>query len=216
MKEAARSHLEELIRRYPTLAQVRDPVRRAAELIIGCYHAGGKVLICGNGGSAADAEHIVGELMKGFRLPRPLADPEAARLRDAGFADWAQIARSLQRGLRAVSLAGAHSLCTAVINDCAPEMVFAQQVFVLGRPGDVLVALSTSGSSRNIIMALKVAKAFGLATIGMCGGRPCKMDMVCDCPIHVPETETHKVQELHLPVYHALCLAIEEEFFGQA
>ena len=214
MKETAQAHITELVRRYPVLSGLKDDIARAAELIIACYRAGGKLLVCGNGGSAADAEHMVGELMKGFYLRRPLPEHETARLRTAGFPDWQELAKNLQQGLPAISLAGHPSLSTAVLNDNDPYMTFAQQVYVLGDPGDVVVGLSTSGNARNVINAIKVAKAFGMTTIGLCGSKECRMDEVCDRALHVPETEIYKVQELHLPIYHALCSAVEEEFFG--
>lgn len=214
MKPAARAHLDELLRRYPALSTQEAPLAAAAEMLIACYRAGGKILTCGNGGSAADAEHIVGELMKGFCLKRPLPESAVAKLKQSGFADAEQLARNLQQGLPAISLAGHAALSTAVLNDNDPHMTFAQQVYALGRPGDVLVGLSTSGNSKNVINAFKVAKAFGLKNIGLCGTKNCHMDEVCECVIHAPESETYKVQELHLPVYHALCLAIEAEMYG--
>lgn len=214
MKQKAEACLSDLVNRYPLLAKQAGPIAGAAETLVECYRAGGKILVCGNGGSAADAEHMVGELMKGFRLPRPLPEDVVSRLRQAGLADWEHLAKKLQEGVPALSLVGHPPLATAILNDTDPYLVFAQQVYVLGRPGDVVVGFSTSGNSRNVVSALEVARVFGLRTIGLCGQRISQMDEVCDCVIHAPETETHKVQELHLPIYHSLCLAVEEEVFG--
>lgn len=214
MKEAALAYLAELVRRYPILAGQSERIARATEILIRGYRAGGKLLICGNGGSAADAEHIVGELMKGFRLARQVPAAGIAKLRATGYEDWAELARTLQRGLPALALTGHPALSTAVLNDNDPYMTFAQQVYILGQPGDIVLGLSTSGNSRNVVNALKVAHAFGLYTVGLCGQKGSLMDDVCDCIIHIPEEETFKVQELFLPVYHAVCLALEDEFFG--
>lgn len=180
------------------------------------------MLLCGNGGSGADCDHIVTELLKSFVLPRPLPLEEQTRIRQLeptrGSAPESlpavSLADRLQRGVAALSLTGPAALLTALQNDVAPEMVFAQQVYVLGRPGDVLLSLSTSGSSQNVLNALIVAKAFDLTTIGLTGRRPSPMEGLCDVLIQVPGVETFQVQELHLPVYHALCLMIECELFG--
>lgn len=207
-------HLEDMLARYPALADLRDQIAKAAEIIVACYNAKGKVLACGNGGSAADSEHIIGELMKGFVLRRPVPNDDAEKLRAAGFEDWRKLAKNLQSGIPAVSLTGHVSLSTAILNDNDPFMTFAQQAYALGQPGDVLIGMSTSGNSRNVINALKVARAFGLSTIGFTGGSPCAMDGLCDAIIKVPSTETFKIQEYHLPVYHVICLMVEEEVFG--
>ncbi len=190
-----------------------------AEAICACHRAGGKVLICGNGGSAADCEHIVGELAKGFLLRRPIPDRDAGRLRRVRLPEGEsaeQIAEKLQSGVAAISLTGHPSLASAVDNDTGREMVFAQQVYVYGRAGDILIGLSTSGNSGNVLRALTVARAFGLKTVGLTGSRPARMDALCDLLIKVPAAETHKIQELHLPVYHTICLLVEQELFGGA
>ena len=214
MKESAVAHLETLLGRYPVLAVARDSLGRALALMTDSLSAAGKLLICGNGGSASDSEHIAGELMKGFCLKRRPPESDLAKLR-AVFGPEEEAVLRFQKGIPALSLNGHPSLATAIGNDLDPYLVYAQQVYVLGRGGDVLLGLSTSGNARNVINACKTAKAFGLIAIGLCGGNACKMDAICDCVIHVPEVETYRVQELHLPVYHALCLALEEEFFGE-
>ncbi len=208
------AHLDEMILRYPDLEEVRDSVAKAAHMITASYRSNGKVMVCGNGGSAADSEHIVGELMKGFVLRREITPHDANRLKDFGISDWEEISKCLQQGIPAIALTGHPALSSAVLNDNDPFMTYAQQVYVLGRPGDVLIGLSTSGNSRNVVNALKVAKAFGVQTIGFTGSRPAKMDEFCDALIKVPATETFKVQEYHLPVYHTICLMVEEELFG--
>ncbi|MHB1191085.1 MAG: D-sedoheptulose-7-phosphate isomerase [Armatimonadota bacterium] len=212
LKPSAMRHVDELIARYPDLVGLRDCIAQAATLINKSYLGGGKVLVCGNGGSAADSEHIVGELMKGFILRRELLPQDVERLGKVGGGD---LAPCLQRGIPAVALTGHPALSSAVLNDNDPFMAFAQQVYALGKAGDVLIGLSTSGNSRNVVNAMKVAKAFGLSTVGLTGSAPCQMDEFGDVSIKVPATETFKVQEYHLPVYHAICMMVEEEIFGK-
>lgn len=214
LSQPARLYLDDLIARYPNLSAVAVPITQAVVTLCRCYHAGGKIMVCGNGGSASDSEHIVGELMKSFVLRREIPDEDAACLRDSGCDDWQRIASSLQRGIPAIALTANTALLTAIGNDTDAHMVFAQQVYVYGRPGDVLIGLSTSGNSRNVVSALQVARAFGIGTIGLTGSRSAAMDALCDVAIKVPETETYKAQEYHLPIYHALCLAAEEQVFG--
>ncbi len=210
-------HIDEVLERCPALSGLREEITRAAVAVCACHCAGGKVLVCGNGGSAADCEHIVGELVKGFVLPRPIPPADADRLRAAtpDAVHGTELAARLQRGVAAISLTGHPSLATAIDNDTGREMVFAQQVYVYGRPGDVLIGLSTSGNSGNVLRALAVARAGGLLTLGFTGSRPCRMDALCDIRLKVPAEETHKIQELHLPVYHTLCLMVEQELFGE-
>jgi len=205
------NHLERLVVRYPALADMKASIAAAVDMLEACYRNGGRILVCGNGGSASDAEHIVGELMKGFLLPRPLSDEETARLRTAGAG--AGLLHGLQRPISAISLAGGVALPTAFANDMSPENVFAQQVLGLGRPGDVCWGISTSGKSGNIIAALRVARAFGLSTLGLTrhGGTP--MDALCDVVLGVPADTTPDIQELHLPVYHAICAQLEARLF---
>ena len=197
-----------LINRIPALAVCSADIEEAFALLAECYSRDGVVYLCGNGGSAADADHIVAELMKAFARKRPLASAEVIGIE-------MEIASSLEGSLRALSLASQTGLTTAFANDVDPELVFAQQVMGYGRPGDVLWALSTSGNSANINAALKVARARGLKSLGLTGGNGGAMRDFCDVCICVPETATHLIQELHLPVYHALCGMLEERFFPE-
>ena len=205
-----------LFERYPALNQCRDQIEKAVSLLTGCYENKGKLLICGNGGSCADSDHIVGELMKGFLLKRPLnksfTDKLIASGTDKDEAD--RIASNLQGGLPAISLPAQTALISAISNDVEPGMVYAQMVLGYGKEEDVLLCLSTSGNSKNVVAAAKVGKALGLTTIAMTGEKESKLSQICDVTIRVPETETYKVQELHLPVYHYICAKVEEYFFG--
>ena len=217
LRPASLRHIDEVLERCPALSGVRSQMQAAAEAICACHRAGGKLLLCGNGGSASDSEHIVGELVKGFLLQRAIAEEDAQKIGAASLAaePFAQeTSRRLQRGVAAISLTGHPALASAVDNDTGREMIFAQQVYVYGRPGDILLALSTSGNSTNILRALTVARAFGVQTIGLTGSRPAAMDALCDILIKTPGTETHKIQELHLPAYHTICLLVEQELFG--
>ena len=171
---------------------------------------GGKLLACGNGGSCADADHIVGELMKGFLLKRPLLDGEREALARAG--DDGMLANVLQRAVPVLVLSG---LSTAFLNDVEPQAVFAQQAYAYARPGDVLMGISTSGNSKNVIQAMIAAKARGAKIIALTGEGGGKMAGLCDVLVDVPQKETYRVQELHLPVYHALCAALESELYGK-
>lgn len=208
-------HLDDLMRRLPEIAPSAGAIKRAAAIIADCGRAGGTLLVCGNGGSASDSEHIVGEMMKGFVLKREVPEADVARLHESGVDDWQHIASHLQRGIRAIALTGHTPLTTAVLNDTDPHMTFAQQAYVYGRPGDVLIGLSTSGGAKNVANALKVARAFGLSTIGLTGSRPSPMDALCDVMIKAPTEVTFRVQEYHLPIYHTICLMVEEELFGR-
>ena len=199
--------LIELIERYPVLSDCVEDVVNAYELLSQCYEKDGIVYLCGNGGSASDAEHIVGELMKSFYTLRPVPKNLLSGLDD-------KLSKNLEGALRAVALTGHPSLSTAFANDVAPDMVFAQQVFGYGRRVDILWGLSTSGNSSNVLHALKVAQARGISTIGMTGNSGGEMHSLCDVCIRVPETEVYKVQELHLPIYHALCRMLETHFFN--
>ena len=200
--------------RYPELAPCAGDIINAYEKMLAVYRSGGKMLFCGNGGSAADAEHIVGELMKGFLLKRPPLPEE----RDAFAAmfpeDADYFAATLQRGIPAISLVSQSAVQTAFNNDVSADMVFAQQVYGYGRPGDLVMGITTSGNSRNVVNAVKVARAKGLVTIGLTGAKESKLSELCDVTIRVPRTETYQVQELHLPVYHWLCAALEDEIFA--
>ena len=206
-------YLEELVERYPVLDAVKDDVRKAYELLEACYEQGGKLLIAGNGGSCADAEHIVGELMKGFVKRREVSDSFAECLRNADEVRGAELAKKLQGGLPAIALTGHAGLSTAYLNDVDGDLIFAQQTYGYGRPGDVLIGISTSGNAKNVMYAMTVAKALGMKTIGLTGKDGGALNREADVSVVVPETETFKIQELHLPVYHALCLMLEERFF---
>ena len=198
--------MEEMFSKHPCLETCKHDIATAFDMLLDSFRAGGKVLVCGNGGSAADAEHICGELLKKFRKHRPVQPEIAAQLRP-------DLAAKLEGALPAISLVSMCGILTAFANDVAWETAFAQQVLALARPGDVLIALSTSGNSANCVAAAEVMKAVGGMTIALTGAHESRLSMVSDISIRVPATETYKVQELHLPIYHALCAAIEEELF---
>jgi D-sedoheptulose 7-phosphate isomerase len=202
-----------LTSKYPDLEPTLPEIERAAAAWIGCYQAGGKVLICGNGGSAADAEHLVGELMKGYLAPRPAPAEVRNALIQAFAEDGRYLAEHLQGGLPTLSLASQTALLTAVANDIAGDMIFAQQVFGYGRRGDLLVAISTSGNSGNVVHALRVARVLGLTTLGFTGRTGGRMRAVCDIAVCVPQDRTADIQERHLAIYHALCAQIEASLF---
>lgn len=204
------SHLETLVHRYPTLASCGADLAGALELLTACYEADHVVYLCGNGGSAADCEHVVAELMKSFRKRRKPGPEHVAGLGNPSLSD------RLEGSLRAFSLVSQTGLATAFANDVAADLVFAQQVSGYGRRGDVLWALSTSGDSQNLVHAATVARAKAMPVLGLTGRSGGQLAAKCDVCIRVPETETHRVQELHLPVYHALCLALEDHFFPDA
>ncbi len=203
--------LIDLIDRSPELIPCVHAIGEAVRLLVEAFNAGGKLLVCGNGGSAADAEHIVGELMKGFRRKRPL--PEALCERLAAFGAGG-LANRLQGALPAIALSGASPLATAIGNDLDGVLCFAQQVLGYGRPGDVFLGLSTSGNARNVVAAARVARALGLRTIALTGRDGGALATVVELTIKAPAIETYLVQEMHLPVYHALCAAVEEGIFG--
>ena len=213
MKPSAGKIIETLLLRYPVLEVCRASIFAAAEAVCECYRAGGKLMVCGNGGSAADAEHIVGELMKGFCKKRPLPPELRARLEAACPEDAAYLAANLQGALPALSLVNPVALTTAFANDCAPDLAMAQQVLGIGAAGDVLLAISTSGNSRNVVYAVETAHAADIGSIALTGRSGGRLKSLADITVAVPDDETYRVQELHLPVYHALCLAAEEEFF---
>ena len=206
--------LNTLIERYPKLIVCKEDIKKAYELLETAFCNGRKLLVCGNGGSASDSEHIVGELMKEFKLKRKVYSDHAAALKEIDFELGQVLADNLQGALPAISLTGHSSLQTAFMNDAMPELVFAQQVNGYGKPGDVFLGISTSGNSENVLYAAVNAKAKGLKVIGLTGAKENKLMKYTDVCIRVPETETYKIQELHLPVYHYLCLMLEEHFFG--
>lgn len=206
--------LDELIRRYPQLGDICDKINEAAERLIRCYQNGNKVLICGNGGSSSDSDHIAGELLKGFEQKRTLSDSMRNRLLSVSSDRGPFLAEKLQTGLPAISLSAHTGLVTAVANDTDATLIYAQQVVGYGNPGDVLIGISTSGNAQNVLDAAITARANGMTVIGMTGETGGKLKSFCDILINVPEKRTSYVQELHLPVYHSLCLMIEHHFFG--
>ena len=203
-------HIETLVDRYPALATVRADIESGLELIIDRIRLDGTIYVCGNGGSAADADHIVAELMKSFVKRRPIGDELIGSLEAASLQLGPKIAAMLQAGVPASSLTGQSALSTAIANDVNADMVFAQQLAILGRKQDILWALSTSGNARNVLNAAVVARAKGLPVLGMTGTTGGALREFCDVCIRVPARETYEIQELHLPVYHALCLSIED------
>lgn len=211
----AQAILERLLHRHPELSSCRREIQQTFSALRDCYESGGKVLICGNGGSAADADHIAGELMKGFLKRRPLPRGTRVALQSAGGDVGAQIAGGLQVGLPTLSLSGHPALISAFANDVDPELVYAQQVFALATRSDIVMGISTSGNSRNIVAALETARAIGARTIGLTGRGGGRMKTACDICIRVPGDETADVQELHLPVYHTLCAMVEAAFFRE-
>ena len=208
------SNLDLLIMRYPHLECCKGNITIAFEFIRDCYKNGGKLLVCGNGGSAADAEHIVGELMKGFKKARHLASIEVEKLVEIDSLMGRTLADNLQGALPAIALDGHPALTTAYMNDCEPIICFAQQVYGYGCKNDVLFAISTSGNSRNVLYAVVAAKAKGMVVIGLTGENDSKLSAMSDVCIRVPSTETYQIQELHLPIYHCLCLMLEDYFFN--
>lgn len=214
MKTSVKKLYEDFFDQYPQLSVCSSEIISAFEAICTCYRAGGKLLVCGNGGSASDAEHIVGELMNKFAIKRPAPAQMRDRLHESGAKNADYLFSKLEQGLAAISLVSQTSLMTAIINDIGADMVFAQQVYGYGKEGDVLLALSTSGNSPNVVNAVAVARAVGMFTIGFTGESGGIMKEMCDFTIRVPEKITYKIQQLHLPVYHLLCIMLEDEFFG--
>lgn len=205
--------LNELLKRYPALTEIKDDIEKAAKELIACYENGGKVLLCGNGGSSADCEHIAGELMKGFLKKRPVSDEKRIQMKANAPYLEDEILSKLQCGLPAVSLPSMTALNSAFCNDVDPELIYAQPLMALGNKNDILIAISTSGNSKNVYAAVKVAKALGLRVIGLTGASGGKLKGIADVCICAPEEETFKIQELHLPVYHYLCAETETRFF---
>lgn len=205
--------LKEILAEKPVWSQCSKEIEKAFDLLVQCYDAGGKVLVCGNGGSAADSEHIVGELMKGFRLPRRIKSFCQYHPGEAFQEEWAHVSGKLQEALPAISLSSQTALLTAIANDTGAEMMYAQLVYGYGRTGDVLIGISTSGNAKNVLYALMVGQAMGMKTIGLTGETQGRMCEFCDIAICVPESETFKIQEMHIQVYHALCAALETHYF---
>ena len=214
MKEKSINHIEELISRYPKLSNIKLNIIKAIEIMKNSTINGGKYLICGNGGSAADSDHIVGELMKGFILDREIASEIEKDIKKLFSSDADYLINNLQQGIPAISLASHTALTSAFSNDKAADLIFAQQVLGYGQEKDVLLAISTSGNSKNVIHAAQIAKVLGMKIISLTGENGGKLRELSDVLINVPEKETFKVQELHLPIYHIICLVLENEFFG--
>lgn len=208
-------HLDTLIERYPVLSSCVEDIEKAYRILEDCYEADHKLLIAGNGGSAADSEHIAGELMKRFETPRPVPLEFSKKLVEIDSERGPGLAKNLERGLMAIPLVAHEALTTAYINDVDGLGVFAQQLYGFGRPGDVFLGISTSGNSKNVMSATVVARALGIKVIGLTGEAGGELAKVADVAIRVPETRTYKIQELHLPVYHCLCLMLEDRFFGR-
>ena len=196
------------------LAGCDAQVAQAIAALITCYERNGKLLVCGNGGSAADAEHIVGEMMKGFCLPRCLSDSDKAQLASVAGDDAKLLGTKLQYGLVALSLVSPSALMTATANDQDGQLIFAQQVWGLGQAGDILLAISTSGNSQNILLAAKTARAKNMLVIGLTGVNGGKLASLCDIAITVPSNNVAQIQEMHLPIYHHICASVEAHFFA--
>ena len=207
-------HIDLLMERYPSLESAKNDIVAAYLLLEESYENGGKLLVAGNGGSAADAEHIVGELMKGFKLPRKPEADFAEKLVEENQELGSVLAENLQGALPAIALDGHPALSTAYMNDCEPLLCFAQQVNGYGKSGDVFLGISTSGNSKNVLFAATTAHAKGMKVIGLTGAKDSKLKDMSDVCIKAPQTETYMIQELHLPIYHCLCLMLEDNFFA--
>lgn len=209
-------YIKLLFERFPSLSICKKEIEKSYEVLAKCFESGNKLLVAGNGGSCADSEHIVGELMKGFRLPRKCSSEFAEKLKGIDSVRGEELAEKLQGGLPAIALTGHQGMNTAFINDVENGGLFtyAQQVYGYGKKGDVLFGISTSGNSKNVMNAVVVAKALGIEVIGLTGQNGGELAKSADVAIKVPETETFMIQELHLPIYHCLCLMLEEKFFG--
>lgn len=205
--------MNDIFERYPELIVCRENMINAVEMMCEAYHNGGKILVCGNGGSCADSEHIVGELMKSFTLARKIPEADKEKLSFLLGDESETFAENLQRGIPAFSLCSQSGVMTAYNNDVNPDMVYAQLLYACGKKEDLLIGISTSGNSKNVVNAVKTAKAFGIKSLCLTGAKDCILDDYADCIIKVPETETYKIQELHLPVYHYLCLETEKNLF---
>lgn len=205
-----------LIERYPALSVCEEEIEKSYKVLEECFATGHKLLIAGNGGSCSDGEHIAGELMKGFKLQRKCTEEFAEKLKSIDAERGAELAEKLQGGLPTIALDNHQALNTAYVNDVANGglLTYAQQVYGYGKAGDVLLGISTSGNSKNVAYATVVARAKGMKVIGLTGAKGGNLANVADVTIKVPETETYMIQELHLPIYHCLCLMLEEKFFG--
>lgn len=207
-------HVDLLMERYPVLKSCEKEIIDAYFVMQVSYENGGKLLVAGNGGSAADSEHIVGELMKGFKMARKSSAEYAEKLLEAEPELGKVLAENLQGALPAIALDGHLALSTAYMNDCEPLLCFAQQINGYGKEGDVFLGISTSGNSKNVLYASTVAKAKGMKVLGLTGQQDSKLSVYADVCVKAPETETYIIQELHLPIYHCWCLMLEDYFFG--
>lgn len=214
MKESVKQAVFDLVKRYPELKDCIKDIAGAFLHIKATYDNGGKLLIAGNGGSAADSEHIAGELMKRFKQKRPISEELRQKLLSVDKTIGEELSKSLENALCAIPLTSHVALTTAYMNDVNAEGVYAQQLLGYGKKGDTFLAISTSGNSKNIYYACVVAKALGIRVVGLTGANDSKLSSIADVCIKVPETETYKIQELHLPVYHCLCLMLENNYFG--
>ena len=215
MEKIVQEEFELLFERYPRLEVCRKDIKKVYDLLLKTYDKNKKMLIAGNGGSAADSEHITGELMKRFKTLRPINKALSEKLISIDKTRGERLSKNLEMPLRAVPLTSHIAITTAYMNDADATGVFAQQMLGYGDKGDVFLAISTSGNSENIICACVVAKALGIKIIGLTGEKESKLSEIADICIRVPETETYKIQELHLPVYHSLCLMLESHYFGE-
>lgn len=214
LEKRLQKHIDLLVERYPALKSIEQSIIDAYLVMEECYQDGGKLLIAGNGGSAADSEHIAGELMKRFKTPRPVSKEFAEKLIEVDPVRGENLANNLECSLMAIPLVAHEALTTAYINDVDGLGVFAQQLFGFGKPGDVFLSISTSGNSKNILPATVVAKAMGIKVIGLTGEDGGELAQVADISVKAPEKETYMIQELHLPIYHCWCLMLEDKFFG--
>lgn len=215
MEKKLEKHLDTLVERYPSLKSIRKEIADAYQIMENSYENGGKLLIAGNGGSAADSEHIAGELMKRFKTPRPVPEDFAEKLIKIDPLLGKSLAANLEQTLEAIPLVAHEALTTAYINDVDGLGVFAQQLYGFGKKGDVFLGISTSGNSKNILNATVVARALGIKVIGLTGNDGGQLAKVSDIAVKAPERETYMIQELHLPIYHCWCLMLEDHFFGK-
>lgn len=215
LENRLKKHIDLLVERYPSLESAKEDITTAYLLMEECYENGGKLLVAGNGGSAADAEHIVGELMKGFKMSRKPDSVFSEKLVAENHELGLILAENLQGALPAIALDGHSALSTAYMNDCEPLLCFAQQVNGYGKAGDIFLGISTSGNSKNVLFAATTAHAKGMKVIGLTGVKNSKLKDMSDVCIKAPQTETYMIQELHIPIYHCLCLMLEDKFYGE-
>ena len=213
MKERTKNFIQAFFERHADLLPIKAEIMQVCQLLIGAYEKGNKLLICGNGGSCADGDHIAGELLKGFLLKRPVCPELKAKMEEAYGDCGADIACKLQVGLPAISLNTHSAAISAFANDVDPELVYAQQVLAYGKPGDVLIGISTSGGAGNVAAAVMVANSLGLHTVGLTGKDGGKLGKLAQLPLIMPQCETYRIQEDHLAVYHLLCAVVESELF---